>query len=109
MSATYKTQEEIEEKLHSEKPMIILRYLLDGGTWKHEGRSYILSDDYELCTVAHRCDKDGNILHGEENEVYLRVDFTLGAFIKECFATSTDETTIYAANMTLARINKRRT
>lgn len=109
MSATYKTQEEIEEKLQSEKPMIILRYLLDGGSWTHEGRTYVLSDDYELCAVAHKCDKDGNVLYDEENEVYLRVDYTLGAFIRECFATSTDETTIYAANMTLARINRRKT
>lgn len=102
---------EIKARLQERNPLIILRYLLEGREWEHEDRIYVLSEDYELCVVAHVLDEANcitweNFREGERR--YLRTDMSLQYFLKMAMDTDIDETAIMAANMALTDINRQK-
>jgi len=103
---------EVRERLKEQNPRIILKALLDGGEWRYDDRIFVLSDDYELCVVAWELDPENGIdWENKEkgNRRYLKVDISLGAFIKMAFDTSLDETSIMAANTALNSLRTERT
>lgn len=108
MSTTKEINPEVLERLKNRNPLIILKYLLEGGEWEHNGHLYVLSDDYELCSVAWELDTQSgvdyhNFKKGKKR--YLRTGLTVQGFLKMALETSIDETAILAANMTLKEIN----
>lgn len=110
MSTTY---EERQAELKARNPLIVLRHLLEGKEWTHDGRTYVLSDNYELCVVAWAMDKSKGITWENRHEHpecirYLRTDVSLAGFIKMAEEVSLDEAFIMSAEVALQQINKER-
>jgi hypothetical protein len=102
---------EVIARLREKNPLIILRYLLEGREWEHDDKIYVLSDDYEICVVAHVLDESkgiswDNFREGERR--YLRTDMSLQYFLKMAMDVDIDETAIMAANMALTDIGRQK-
>lgn len=60
------------------KSIKALEWLLGGGPIKHDGYTFVLDEDYHLCTLATKI--DGKT--GEKGQVLLKTHMELQSFIK---------------------------
>jgi hypothetical protein len=88
--------EKIEKRVEDQKkryPVILLNALLAGVVVEHDNYKWTLDANNELCVVGH------NQTTGED--VLLRVDVSLGAFIKMALEMTEIQMTVIGANTVL--------
>lgn len=75
---------------------IILRGLLSGFRLDHDGFTWLLDENYDLCVLSKE------IRTGRE--VLLKVDISLGGFIRMCQQVSEEELVDFSMNIVLNEV-----
>jgi len=108
MSTTY---EERQAELQARHPLVVLRHLLAGKEWEHDGHTYVLGENYELCVVAWEISESKGVTWENRHKHpecvrYLRTDISLASFIQMAASISPEDAFIMSAEIALQQINK---
>jgi len=85
---------------------ILLEALLQGQTFEHNGETWALSDDLNLCVKREKYQLGDNGENVSLGEVYLKADFSLQGFLKMAEEVDEDTVTIIGMNAALTSLRR---